>query len=174
LIVLLNKTKCKTKSVIDEQASNESFIAKVKNDQSYFIRVWWMTHCLSQHHFSHACVPVYLFSKELWNYFQNTKIDQINIFYRWYLPRTSITTAVNDRIRRRKRSFTVVYNVKYDRIRSYFVVLPDTRFTIVYRRVVYDEIRSYTIVCGRILSFTPSYSVVLIKKLQIEAKTLLM
>ncbi len=80
------------------------------------------------------------------------------------VPRTSITTAVNDRIRRRKRSFTVVYNVKYDRRRSYFVVLPATRFTVVYRRVVYDEIRSYTIVCDRILSFTPSYSVVFINE----------
>jgi hypothetical protein len=87
-------------------------------------------------------------------------------------PTTSFTTAVNDHIRRCKRSFTVVYNLKYDRIRCYFVVLPVTRFTTVYRRVVYDEIRSYTIVFDRILSFTPSYSV-FIKKLQIETKMFL-
>jgi hypothetical protein len=72
------------------------------------------------------------------------------------------TTAVNDRIRRRKLSFTIVCNVKYDRISSYYLI-PDLRPYIVV---------SYTIVCDRILSFTPSYSVVFIKKLQIETKTL--
>jgi hypothetical protein len=46
--------------------------------------------------------------------------------------RTNVTTAINDRIRRS--------------IRSYFVVLPDTRFATVYRRLVYDELRSYTVV----------------------------
>ncbi len=82
------------------------------------------------------------------------------------LPRTSITTAVKDRIGRRKRSFTVVYSVQYDHIRLYFVVLPDTRFTTVYRRVVYEEKRSYAIVFHPIASYSillhriPSYRTV--------------
>jgi hypothetical protein len=46
------------------------------------------------------------------------------------MPRTSITTEVNDRIRRRKRSFPVVYNVNYDRISSCRI----RRNTIVYDR----------------------------------------
>ncbi len=42
--------------------------------------------------------------------------DILALLYTDDLPRTSIATAVNDRIRRRKTSFKVVYNVKYDRI----------------------------------------------------------
>ena len=84
-----------------------------------------------------------------------------------FLPRTTITIVVNDRIRRRKRSYTVVHSTKHDRIRSYFVVLLDTRITTVYRRVVYDEIRRiydhrtrsypvvYNVVCHRILTSLP-------------------
>jgi len=56
------------------------------------------------------------------------------------------------------------------KIRSYFVVLPDTRFMTVYRRVVYDEIRSYLIVHCRLLRriLLSSY-----RKLQTETTILL-
>jgi hypothetical protein len=75
-------------------------------------------------------------------------------------PRTRITKVVNNRIRRRMRSYTVVYGVNYDRIRPYFVVLLDARITTVSRRVVYDHrIRSlYTTVHCRIRHRLSSYS----------------
>jgi hypothetical protein len=78
-------------------------------------------------------------------------------------PRTSITRVVNDRIRRRMRSYTVVYGVNYDRIRPYFVVLLDARITTVSRRVVCDHrIRPpYTItVYDGTLSYTTSFTIV--------------
>ncbi len=68
------------------------------------------------------------------------------------IPRTSITRAVNDRIRRRMRSYTVVY----DRISPYYLA-PELRpyLVVSYTTIVYDHrIRQYTvvynIVCRRI------------------------
>ena len=68
------------------------------------------------------------------------------------LPRTTITIVVNDRIRRRKRSYTVVHSTKHDRISSYYltpelrpyIVVSYTTKYDVYTTTVHDRTRSYT------------------------------
>jgi tetratricopeptide (TPR) repeat protein len=63
-----------------------------------------------------------------------------------YECRTRVTTVANGRIQRRKRSCSIVYVTKYNRLRSYLVVFLDPKIATASHHVVYDEIRR---ICNR-------------------------
>jgi tetratricopeptide (TPR) repeat protein len=52
-----------------------------------------------------------------------------------------VTRLVNGRIKRCKRSATIVYIAKYDHIRTYIIAFLDNKITALSHRLVYDEIR---------------------------------
>lgn len=63
-----------------------------------------------------------------------------------YESKTTVTTVVNGRIRRRKKSSTIIYVTKYDGTRSYIIAFLDRKITTVTRSAFYKELRR---ICNR-------------------------
>lgn len=58
-----------------------------------------------------------------------------------YELKTRVTTVVNGRIRRCKRSCTIIYVAKYERQQSYIIAFLDNKITTVSHSVIHNEIR---------------------------------